>query len=183
MLVRLLVSLFFIMPMSVHAAETVVEQDYHMSLYKDVQGSIDAFELYSKVADKGAFIGITCSMQSPLPLMQVILFEEEVMSESPKLLQVKLKVDNKTAFENLNGVLKVVDTVNEFSNKVRVELATKRGTSFLDLQQGYMRILNGLQNGEQLTVELSHRTLESKTYEFSLKGLKTLLSDKQKVCF
>lgn len=169
--------------LSVAAPTEQVNQDYHMTLYQDVQGSTDGFELFTKLADKKAFFGVTCSIQSPLPLMQVLLFDDQVLSETPKLLKAELSIDGKTDPLALNGVIKVVNTAQEYSNKIRLEVQPERGSSFLEMQQDYMQLLQRLQQGERLSVTFRHRTLEPQTYPFSLKGLAPLLAPRQKVCF
>jgi len=167
---------------TVHSAETKTLQDYHLSVYKDVQGSTDAIELFTKAEDKRVFFGITCSIQSPLPLVQVILFDDEVMSETPKLLTVNLSVDGEAIDSELQGILKVIDNADEFSNKVRIELVVKRGGSFQAFQDGYQALLERLQKGKVLSVKLNHRTLEMRDIEFSLNGLEPLLKPYQRVC-
>jgi len=77
----LVLSVLLFLPGLVISAETQVNQDYHLSLYKDIQGSVDALELFTKAADKREFFGVTCSMQSPMPLIQVILFDDEIMRD------------------------------------------------------------------------------------------------------
>jgi len=176
------VFILYVVVNTVQSAETKTQQDYHLSVYNDVQGSTDAIELFTKAADKRVFFGVTCSVQSPLPLVQVILFDDEVMSETPKLLTVNLSVDGKPIESELQGILKVIDNAEEFSNKVRIELVVKRGGSFQAFQDGYQALLARLQQGKVLSVQLSHRTLEVRDIEFSLNGLKPLLKPYQRVC-
>jgi hypothetical protein len=165
------------------AAETQISQDYHMSLYKDVQGSTDSIELFTKIADKRAFLGITCSSQSPMPLIQVILFDDEVISETPKLLSVKLLIDGEPVALELQGITKVVDNTEEFSNKIRLEVVAQRGSSFKALQDHYRKLLKLMQQGHEVKLQLSHHSLESKEIEFSLNGLDKLLIPNQHICF
>ncbi|MEA1989777.1 MAG: hypothetical protein U9N57_11325 [Pseudomonadota bacterium] len=173
----------FILPGLVSSAESEVAQDYHMSIYKDVQGSTDAIELFTKAEDKGVFFGVTCSLQSAMPLIQVILFDDEIMSETPKLLSIKLEIDGKALPAELQGIINVVDNTEELSNKIRLEIVTKRGGSFQALQEAYKAMLITMQQGEALKVILSHRTLEAKEITFSLKGLKQLLQPNKAVCY
>ena len=179
----LFVSLMSLLPGLVVSAESKVLKDYHMSLYKDVQGSLDGFELFTKQEKKRVFFGLTCSIQSPLPLFQVILFDDEIIFETPKLLTVELSIDGVQLGQSLQGILKVVDTTEELSNTVRLELITQRGSSLQKLQERYKKLLVELQSGKELTVLLSHRTLESKYLTFSLDGLQGLLKPNQQLCF
>ncbi|BCN92644.1 hypothetical protein THMIRHAM_04290 [Thiomicrorhabdus immobilis] len=176
-------SVLVLSPGLVSSAETQVNQDYHLSLYKDVQDSVDALELFTKAEQTREFFGISCSMQSPMPLIQVILFDDEIMSETTKLLSVKLFVDGVEQEGVMNGVVKVIDTSEELSNKIRLELVAERGTSLQNLQQQYKDLLNRLQQGQELTIQLRHRSLEPKSLNFSLHGLKELLKPHQSVCF
>ena len=173
----------FILPGLVSSAESQVAQDYHMSIYKDVQGSTDAIELFTKAEEKRVFFGVTCSLQSAMPLIQVILFDDEIMSVTPKLLSIKIEIDAKALAEELQGIINVVDNTEELSNKIRLEIVTKRGGSFQALQEAYKAMLLTMQQGEALKVTLSHRTLEAKEITFSLKGLKQLLQSNQAVCY
>ncbi|WP_029406823.1 hypothetical protein [Thiomicrorhabdus sp. Milos-T2] len=176
-------SVLLFLPGLVASAESKVNQDYHLSLYKDVQGSVDALELFTKAPDKREFFGITCSMQSPMPLIQVILFDDEIMSETPKLLTVTLAIDGVILKQKLQGIIKVVDNADEFSNKIRLELVTQKGSSFKDLQNSYRVLLKQLQQGKAVTVQLEHRNLATKKVNFSLKGLGNLLVPNQNICF
>ena len=172
-----------ILPGLVSSAETQVAQDYHMSIYKDLQGSTDAVELFTKAEDKRVFFGVTCSLQSAMPLIQVILFDDEIMSETPKLLSIKLEIDGKMVPDELQGIINVVDNTEELSNKIRLEIVTKRGSSFQALQEGYKALLLMMQQGQVLKVTLSHRTLEAKEITLSLKGLQQLLQPNHSVCY
>ena len=180
---RVVLSGLFILPGLVSSADSQVAQDYHMSIYKDVQGSTDAIELFTKAEDKRVFFGVTCSLQSAMPLIQVILFDDEIMSETPKLLSIKLKIDGKAISKELQGIINVVDNTEELSNKIRLEVVAQRGSSFKALQEAYQALLEKMQQGEALTITLSHRTLEAKEIIFSLKGLKQLLQPNKAVCY
>lgn len=180
---RVVLSGLFILPGLVSSADSQVAQDYHMSIYKDVQGSTDAIELFTKAENKRVFFGITCSLQSAMPLIQVILFDDQIMSETSKLLKVKLEINDKAQVEELQGIINVVDNTEELSNKIRLEIVTKRGGSFQALQEAYKALLINMQQGQTLKVTLSHRALEAKEITFSLKGLKQLLQPNQNVCY
>lgn len=177
------ISTILVLPGLVMSAETKTLKDYHMTLHKDVQGSLDAFELFTKEETKRVFFGVSCSIQSPLPMLQVLLFEDEIITDMPKLLSVKLFIDGVEQVGEFQGILKVVDNTEELSNKIRVELVTKRGSSLQALQQQNQNLLEAMQKGSKLNMELMHRTLETRTVEFSLRGLSELLKPSQKICF
>jgi len=105
------------------------------------------------------------------------------MSETPKLLTVTLAIDGVAIKQELQGIIKVVDNADEFSNKIRLELVTQRGSSFKDLQDKYRVLLRQLQQGKAVTVQLEHRNLATKKVNFSLKGLEDLLAPNQNICF
>lgn len=157
--------------------------DYHFSYYKDMQGSVDALEGFTKQPDKRVFFGVTCSRQSPLPLIQLIAFDDEILTEKPSFLEVVFKLSGKALDYKLNGIVQVVDTADELSNKIRFEIDSPRKGSFVDYQNRYMELLNRLlAAGDSLTVEVTNRKLGSKTYQFSLRGLKRGLADNIEVC-
>lgn len=184
MLFRLFVlSFIFTLPGLVNSAESKVYQDFHMSVYRDVQGSVDSLELFTKIEGKRQFFGVSCNRQSPLPLIQVLLFDDEIMSEQTKLVEVVLELDGKTLNETLNGILTVVDNADELSNKVRFELPPKSRSSFRVLQQRYQELLSKLGEGESLVVSLKHRALKEQKMRFSLNGLDALLKPHQAICF
>ena len=177
-LVVFISSIFFVS--SSQAGQVV--GDYHVSIYKDVQGSAEALEAFTKNPEKKVFFGVSCSMQSPFPLIQLIAFDDSVISETPKYLTAHFKVDELALPQQLNGILAVVDNVDEFSNKVRFEVALARGSSMQTMQTGYMQLLEQLRQGKALTVELEHRTLGVKSYEFSLQGLNKALDGNENLC-
>lgn len=184
MFFRLFVLSFIVtLPGLVNSAESKVYQDYHMSLYRDVQGSIDSLELFTKIEGKRQFFGVSCNRQSPLPLLQVLLFDDEIMSEQTRLVDISLQIDGKPISEPLNGILTVIDNADELSNKVRFELQAKPRSSFRALQQRYRGLLSQLQGGESLVVTLKHRALAEQQISFSLSGLDELLKPHQAICF
>jgi len=174
---------FLVLPGLVNSAETQVLKDYHMSLYKDVQGSVDSFELFTKVEGKQQFFGLSCNRQSPLPLMQVLLFDQEIMSEQTRLVDVMVKIDSQPINETLNGILTVVDNADEFSNKIRFEVPPKYKSSFTTMQNSYRSLINQLQTGDMLSVKIKHRVLGEKEITFSLRGLNSLMAGHQAICF
>lgn len=163
-------------------AKQQVIGDYHVTSYIDVQGSAEGFEAFTKQPDNRVFFGLSCSIQSPLPFIQMIMFAEDTLSESPKYMQASLKVDQTLVPIALNGVLSVVDNADEFSNKVRFEVATSRGMGFTKLQNDYQQVLTMIEQGKELMVNLKHRTMDEKTFVFSLKGLAEILKSNKSLC-
>lgn len=159
-------------------------QDFHMKIYTDAQGSAQDFELFTKVEEREVFLGLSCASMSPFPLLQVLLFNDEVVSESPRLMEVRYRVIPESELDpvELQGILKVVDNVDEFSNKIRLELASGQMRSMSEMQAAYAGLLSQLMQSDALEVTLSHRSVGRQTYRFSLKGLKPLLTPHQSLC-
>ena len=106
--------------------EQSVQGDFHRTLYLGQQGVVSDIELFTKQAEHEVFFGVTCSSMSPFPMLQILLFNDEVLSETPKFLSVRYRIDGESIEHQptLQGILQVVDTADEFSNKVRLELET-----------------------------------------------------------
>jgi len=181
--VKIFAFLLSLYSVSIYAAQEQIYVDFHFSVYRDAQGSEQAFEAFTKQADKNAFIGVSCSIQSPLPLIQVIVFETEILSESPRLVEVSLLIDNQKLDLPLNGILQVTDTADEFSNKIRFEIPAQRGSAFIELQDQYRNLLQKLKDGKALEVVVQHRTFNAKHFDFSLQGLKEGLKEREQLCF
>jgi len=165
-------------------AEQKVSQDYHLTTYAGQQDSISDIGLFTKQSETEAFFGVTCSSMTPFPYIQILLFNDEVLSETPKFLKVAYTVDGKV-FEQqpaLQGILQVVDTADEYSNKVRLELVPNKVRSLTLMNQGYQQLLEQLKAGQSIEVSISSRAFGTKDYQFSLKGLKTLIEPHQAVC-
>lgn len=186
-LFRLLFKSIFVVFLSVYgwvsAAESQVVKDYHLSVYKDYQGSVNEFELFTKNEQKKVFFGLSCSSQSPLPLLQVILFDDNVISDTPRYMAAELRIDGEHYPAKINGILRVVDTVDEHSNKIRFEIPTKRGSLFKDLRADYADLLTSMKAGQRLSVKLIHRQLGDRELSFSLQGFSELLTSKEALCF
>ncbi|MDG6779135.1 hypothetical protein QCB44_10500 [Thiomicrorhabdus sp. zzn3] len=183
-MLRILGLMAVVLTASVQAAEQSVFQDYHLSVYRDAQQSAEHIELFTKMPDREVFFGIRCSSQSPFPMLEVLLFNDEVMSELPRLLQADYRIDGQAgdpAFK-WQAVLKPHNTFEEVSNRVRIELDPQSVKSMNVMQEGYQSLLENLKQGEKLEVTFSHRALGKPTYAFSLRGLKKLLEPYQDVC-
>ncbi|MDX1347157.1 MAG: hypothetical protein R3189_02775 [Thiomicrorhabdus chilensis] len=157
--------------------------DYHLTIYEDAQGSVDGIELFTKLADREAFFGVSCTRMSPFPLLQVLLFNDEVISESPRLLKLRYSLEGSTLqSDGLQGVLKATDSVEEHSNKIRIEFGSVGLGSMQAMQEAYDELLDKLAASKTLKLELSHRTLGNFEYGFSLKGLGSLLTPYRDIC-
>ncbi len=170
--------------------------DFHMSFYLDAYGQVSGFELFTKVIDKEAYLGLSCSGRSPFPMLQILLFNDEVLTDSPKLLKVSYQIKS---FEDLvskggkqiqpsdvnvvlQGILQPVDTADEYSNKVRLELDSMQVKTMRGMQLAYGKLLQQLKQGGSIAVNLNHRAFGERQYEFSLKGLKALLEPHESIC-
>ena len=174
---------FLLSPLSVLANQSEVINDYHLTTYHDVQGSLNEFEAFTKHEKHRVFFGLTCSSQSPLPFLQVILFDDQVMSETPRFMYAEFRVDGDLYDIKLQAPLRVVDTADEYSNKICFEVPTKRGLTFKDLKQSYADLLSSMKAGKELSVKLKHSQLGDREMSFSLRGFKQLLVDKERICF
>lgn len=164
--------------------EQSVEGDFHRTLYIGQQGVISDIELFTKQPEKEVFFGVTCSAMSPFPLLQVLLFNDEVLSETPKFLSVRYRIDGESIEHkpSLQGILKVVDSADEFSNKVRLELESGQIRSMNVMNKGYQTLLSDLKQGQKVAFTLTSRSFGSQNYEFSLKGFKALIEPYESVC-
>ena len=164
--------------------EQSVEGDFHRTIYIGQQGVISDIELFTKQPDKEVFFGVTCSAMSPFPLLQVLLFNGAVLSETPKFLSVAYRIDGESIEHKpgLQGILNVVDSADEFSNKVRLELELGQIRSMNVMNKGYQTLLSDLKQGRKVVFSLHSRSFDSQNYEFSLEGLKALLEPYESVC-
>lgn len=165
-------------------AQTLREQvaeDYHLSLYEDVQGSAEALELFTKQADSEAFFGVSCNLANPFPMLQILLFNEAAISQTPRLLKLQYRVDEGAAL-NAQAVLQATQGEN-LVNRIRLELLPEGYTSMAAMQAGYRQWLEALQNGREVTLVLTHKALGEKRYVFSLRGLGRLLQPHASVCY
>ncbi|NPA71428.1 MAG: hypothetical protein GXO35_01240, partial [Gammaproteobacteria bacterium] len=170
-----------------YAAKTAVQEDFHLSLYEDARGQVSALELFTKMPDREVYLGLTCTDMSPFPLLQVLLFNDEVLIESPRLLDIHYRIKDGMGAEvrsevMLQGVLKPIDTADEYSNKVRLELKSGQVKSMNVMLEKYQALLFSLRSGSEIELTLTHRTLGEHAYRFSLKGLNGLLTPYESVC-
>lgn len=168
------------------ADRTEVKGDYHVSLYNDMYGDVMELEAFTKLADKPVYFGIGCSTMSPFPVFQVLLFDDEIISETPKFMSATYDVKGTQNFQAVTGlqaVLKPTLEVDEISNKLRIEISSQGAQKELRLMnRGYMTMLDQFEKGETIEVSFEHRTLGKHSYEFSLKGFKQALEPYAAVC-
>jgi hypothetical protein len=166
------------------AKTTQTQGDFHLSLYHNQQGQLDDLELFTKMPDKEVYFGLTCSAMSPFPMLEVLLFNREVLIDLPRLLKVSYQIDGKAVASAvaLQGILKPVDTADEYSNKVRLELVTGQLKTMGSLSSEYQRLLSQLKAGQSIQITLMHRGFGEKQYLFSLQGLKALLQPNESIC-
>ncbi|WP_127470144.1 hypothetical protein [Thiomicrorhabdus aquaedulcis] len=168
------------------AAQTQSMQDYHLSVYHGAQEQVSDIELFTKMPNKEVFFGVSCSEMSPFVMVQMVLLNDAVLLESPRLLSVSYKIDGVVQAIALQGIVTVVDTAEEYSNKVRFELATGNAklklANLQQMQAHYNQLLDALQNGQQIDIRLEHKSIGVRDYVFSLNGLKPLLAPYTEVC-
>lgn len=166
------------------AKTTQTQGDFHLSLYKDSQEQLENLELFTKIADKAVYLGLTCSAMSPFPMLEVLLFNNEVLMESPGLLKVSYQIDGQVDASaiTLQGVLKRVNSADEHSNKVRLELANGQVKTMGAMQVAYQDLLGQLKAGHSIDITLGHRKFGEKQFRFSLQGLNALLTPNESIC-
>lgn len=182
------VSLVMVSNSALAAKTTVVQGDFHLTLYLDQQGQIDDLELFTKIADKAVYLGLTCSHRSPFPMLELLLFNNEVLVDSPALLKVAYQINGPinpqigASTVVLQGVLKAVDSADERSNKIRLELAHGQVTTMDMMQAAYQTLLEQLKAGDSVEITLKHQKFGEKQYHFSLQGLNALLAPNEAIC-
>lgn len=157
--------------------------DFHLTLYSDSQGQLDDLELFTKVPDKEVYLGLTCSHMSPFPMVEVLLFNDALLLDSPALLAVSYEIDGKRSDAvALQGILKETNTTEEVSNKIRLEVASGEVRTMTAMQALYQTLLAQLKAGHSIEITLKHRRFGEQLYQFSLQGLSELLSPHESIC-
>lgn len=167
------------------ADRTEVLGDYHISLYNDMYGDVMELEAFTKLVDQAAYFGLGCSTMSPFPVFQVLLFDDEILSETPKFMSASYSVKGlKTqAVSGLQAVLKPTLNADEISNKLRIEMSSEGAQKALRLMnEGYREMLNQFSQGQVIQVSFEHRKLGKHDYQFSLKGMQALLERYGSIC-
>ena len=166
------------------AKTTQTEGDFHLSLYQDQQDQLESLELFTKIPDKEVYLGLTCSTMSPFPLIEVLLFNQEVLMETPGLMDVSYRINGQTDASpaTLQGVLNPMNNAAEHSNKVRLELASGQVKTMGRMHAVYQSLLDQQKAGRSIDITLQHRRVGEKQYRFSLQGLNALLTPNESIC-
>lgn len=181
-------SILACLPLASFAADkSVVLGDYHVSLYHDMYGEVMELEAFTKLPDRSVFFGLGCSSMSPFPVFQVLLFDDEMLSETPKLMSVSYSVQGLNpipdSVKGLQAVLKPTMNADEFSNKLRIEMSSEGAHKALArMNQGYRTMLQQFSEAKQLDVSFQHRSLGEHEYQFSLQGMRLLLNKYGAIC-
>jgi len=186
-LIRRMICLFgLVLPMALMAQpKQKIIGDYSVTEYLDGLGYVSDIEWFTKQPDRKAYFGMTCSSMSALPMVQIIVFDEELMAETPKLVSVEYALGQMTGKVIFNGVLKVMDTVDELSNQVVLDPDKQHITSLLQIKQAYQNLFAELSHhaGKPLMITVRHKSFPDKSFQFSTQGLGQLLKQYEKVCF
>ena len=173
---------------AVAEVKTKVQGDFHMTLYQGAYDEITDFQLFTKLADKEVYFGVSCSNRTPFPLFQVLLFNESKWMDGSADLHVSYflttnsKRDPDLVLAPLKGSLSSVNNDDEKLNKIRLEIDTSRIKSMRAMQVVYAQFLEQLKSESKIDIQLTHRDLGEKWYQFSLGGLSQLLTPYESVC-
>ena len=169
------------LPVLAEPVQTKVAGNYHLTVYPDAFGEALDLELFTKLADRQVFFGVGCSAMSPMPMLQVLMFDDDIVSETPKFMSASVQIDGGASIK-LDAVLKPTLSADEISNRMLLQFASQRGDDMRVLKQQYLDLLQALQKGQNVKVTLSHRTIGEQAYDFSLAGMDELLRPYQNVC-
>ena len=162
-----------------------IHGDYHLSLYPDMYGDVLEFEAFTKIADQKSFFGLSCSSMSPFPMLQILLFDDDIVSETPRFLKASYEISGLDSFKPvaMQGILQATLTADEFSNRIRLELDPQAIPKDLRVMKSeYARLLKQLSDGEEITVMLDHRSFGEKSYQYSLKGMDSVIQNSGSLC-
>ncbi|GKT11910.1 MAG: hypothetical protein ISEC1_P0883 [Thiomicrorhabdus sp.] len=168
--------------------KTKVVGDFHMTLYQGSYGEISDFQLFTKLADKEVYFGVSCSNRTPFPLLQVLLFNENKWMTDSAVLHVNYGfLSNELAelepgLVPLKGTLSSVKKAKKDMNNIRLEVDTARIKSMRALQVVYTQFLKQLKSESMIYIQLIHRDFGKREYHFSLEGLSALLEPYESVC-
>lgn len=163
-------------------AQSNVVGDFHVTEYADGMGGVAEMEAFTKMPDQEVFFGLTCSGMSALPMLRVLMFNDAVVSDSPKFTEIRYRLDASPGKVALNGVLKVTDTAEEYSNQVVWDAKTAEIHSLAQLKQQYQTLLDGLAAHQHLQVMIQHHHLTVPEFRFSLKGFDQILKRYRGLC-
>lgn len=181
-----LITLFFLFCLQTTAfaaSQQTALMDFHRTLHlHPITQQAEQIELYTKQEDANVFLGIICTDNSAFPVIQVMLFDDQVITDSIQYMDVALKRSQDNSQQKLKGLLKAEESFEEISNKVRFDLASDKGSNFRSFQEKYLSLLDWLSDSKQVSIELSHRKTGTQQYQFSMQGLKQLIQPYKNLC-
>lgn len=167
--------------------QTTYIEDYSLTTYANpYTQEADHIELFTKSPKREAFFGLTCSRGNSLPNLQILLFDQAVISSTPKLMSIQYQIlpkSNPAVSLPLQGVLKATATEPRQENRIRLELPPQSVQTFQQLQQQYRQLLSQLREGTEIQIQVAHRMLGEHKFTFSLNGLDAFLSTHESLCF
>lgn len=168
-------------------SKSKMHEDFHISLYENAMGSISEFELFTKQANKSAFMGLACTDMTPFPTFQIILQGDDIISTLSKgYLEIDytilIKGKEVTNPVPLTASLKAIYKDDQFSNKIRMEVSTGKLKSMTEIQDHYQVLLSTLKKGTEIKISLPSQELDENHYTFSLKGLSKLIIPHEVLC-
>jgi len=173
--------LFFPLPTQALNKQQNAYENIHRTLYfHPLSQQATRIQLYSKQANAAVFFGLSCRDNTPFPTLELILMNENILFETPKLLEVTLHYPNDT--HTLNGILTYQNEADNLSNQIRFEAKPDQSRSFTSLQNQYKKLVEHLLKEEKIDIRLKHNNGLKKAYLFELKGLKTQLSEHKSLC-
>ena len=155
--------------------------NFIMQLYTDNNHNTTGFELFTKQPNKNVFLGLSCNSMTPFPMFEIILMEDDILSETPRYIKAHIEFDLGQNYpKSLAGILSSTLTADEASNKIRLDLT---GTKNMNLMiQQYKALLKTFTHAHSFTVTFTHRSFGSQSYHFELDGLATLISNHTNLC-
>lgn len=160
-------------------AKDYVNGDFLLRTYEDEQKEVYSFDLYSKLADRNIFFNMTCNLQAAFPTIRLLFLNDEVFSESPKLLQAQIKFPSKVM--SANGILSYNNNYNDVSNKIRLEW--RNTSSMQEINERFASFINLMKTENKMSFHFSHRSFsQTIDHQFSLKGINKLITPYENLC-
>lgn len=157
-------------------AQTQTLGDFILKTTQNLDAQVTGIQLFTKQPDHNVFLGISCNSMNPLPMVEILIFDENLISDTAKYLSVTTDLD--LSFQ-MNGILTATQTYEETSNKIRIEVESKKMSQ---LQAYSQTLLQQLKTQSAVTFTLSHKSLGSHSFTFSLNGLGELIKPYESIC-
>lgn len=155
--------------------------NFVMQLYTDSDHNATGVELFTKQPSKNVFFGLTCNSMTPFPMFEVILMENDILSETPRYLEANILFNqDKTFSGSLAGILTSTLTADEASNKIRLELSGTKDMNIMNKQ--YQLLLDAFLTSKSFTATFNHRSFGSESYYFELDGLSSIILNHTELC-